>query len=593
MTGFLARQAKHVVAVEGSVRRARVAATRHQHHSNVAIVACSLEHFDTRFTFDAILVVGVLEYAAMFMDGDADAPGRFLRKLRGLLSENGRLILAIENQLGLKYLAGAPEDHTGRPYFGIEDRYLSGGIRTFGRHSLGTLLKDADLGAQEWFYPFPDYKLPDLIVADRALSEAKLDVSGLVSQVLARDRYRPETAVFSTALVWQTVSRNGLIGELANSFLVSAGPARDIGTPAQLVGDLAYIFSGHRSPPYRKMGRITRGSDGELAVEKRHMTSVAPEPNRLVRQVLTNERFYQGPLYMQRLLRICLGQMPDVPTLLQGFADWIAFLRSHATGKPGLEVLPEDFLDCSPFNLIETDQGLIYFDREWVALQPLNLVYVIFRGLWMSLKRLSTVLPLGSGPLILSVVTDIMDQLDLQADIDSLIAQEAALHAAISDSAVIDTMAQLREARFQRHFGDAALIWQEPFNASLVNAYRELSASYMRDVLGSTQGLPCQGQIDVVLALRGVGSIVQGWAYDAQSKRPASSISLVQGGAVIARAPVCLLRPDVAQAFGYMDQALGFTISVPESCGDLTPENTIIIAHGHGSAGNVGVLGWT
>ena len=37
-----------------------------------------------------------------------------LQRVRSLLKPEGKLIVAIENQLGLKYFAGAPEDHLGQ-----------------------------------------------------------------------------------------------------------------------------------------------------------------------------------------------------------------------------------------------------------------------------------------------------------------------------------------------------------------------------------------------------------------------------------------------------------------------------------------------
>lgn len=42
----------------------------------------------------------------------------FLKKIKQLLKPNGKLLIAIENQYGLKYWCGAREDHTGIPFEG-------------------------------------------------------------------------------------------------------------------------------------------------------------------------------------------------------------------------------------------------------------------------------------------------------------------------------------------------------------------------------------------------------------------------------------------------------------------------------------------
>ena len=41
----------------------------------------------------------------------------FLKEMGGYLKPEGKLLIAIENRLGLKYFAGAPEDHTDIHFF--------------------------------------------------------------------------------------------------------------------------------------------------------------------------------------------------------------------------------------------------------------------------------------------------------------------------------------------------------------------------------------------------------------------------------------------------------------------------------------------
>ena len=89
-----------------------------------------------------------------------------LAQARRLLAHNGVLLLAIENQLGLKYVSGYYEDHYGKPLVGIEDYLADRGVRTFGRGELSELLHAAGLAAMHWYYPFPDYKLPTSIYSD-------------------------------------------------------------------------------------------------------------------------------------------------------------------------------------------------------------------------------------------------------------------------------------------------------------------------------------------------------------------------------------------------------------------------------------------
>ena len=71
--------------------------------------------------YDYITLIGVLEYANMFISNVPDAAIELLKKCRKLLKSNGKIFIAIENRLGAKYFSGAVEDHVGVPWCGIEN----------------------------------------------------------------------------------------------------------------------------------------------------------------------------------------------------------------------------------------------------------------------------------------------------------------------------------------------------------------------------------------------------------------------------------------------------------------------------------------
>ena len=135
--------------------------------------------FVTEEKFDCITLIGVLEYSNLFIKGD-NPPLAMLNKAKQLLRPGGHIIIAIENKLGLKYLAGAPEDHSGVAFFGIENKYTKDTAITFGQRELRLLLQQAGLNGAQFFYPFPDYKLPVTIITDNGLKKPGFDVSGLL-----------------------------------------------------------------------------------------------------------------------------------------------------------------------------------------------------------------------------------------------------------------------------------------------------------------------------------------------------------------------------------------------------------------------------
>ncbi len=170
-TGAIARhvgeQGARVVALEGSPSRARACAARCRDLPNVDTVSGSLDAFlqsdiDAAGAFDVVLCIGVLEYNAG-PRGDAGAV-EFLRSLQRFLRPGGSLVVAIENQLGLKYLLGYAEDHHGLAYLGVEGYPAVTGARTFSRKRLGDLLAAAGLVEPRWLFPFPDYKVTRVVL---------------------------------------------------------------------------------------------------------------------------------------------------------------------------------------------------------------------------------------------------------------------------------------------------------------------------------------------------------------------------------------------------------------------------------------------
>lgn len=212
----------HIIALEGSERRALITRERCRDLDNVEVCVESFADFESETAFDLITLIGVLEYSPSFFSA-ADPVKDTLTKAFNLLSPNGVLIVAIENQLGLKYFNGCAEDHNGRAFFGINDQYLDGPVRTFGKKQLRLQLASSGFEAAHFFYPFPDYKLPQLMVREEAVSHNNLDIAYLIGQYPARDYSHSSYKLFRESRAWKLLSDNGLVPDLSNSFLVFAG----------------------------------------------------------------------------------------------------------------------------------------------------------------------------------------------------------------------------------------------------------------------------------------------------------------------------------------------------------------------------------
>ena len=216
LTGALTRKGGKVVSCELTLLRARINLERHKHEENLTIMVGDFSVLPVFEKFDYVVINGVLEYAAYMIKDQADPYVWMLERAKQFLKPNGKILIAIENRLGLKYFAGAPEDHIGNTFIGIDGYSSDSRIRTFDRNELQSLCNDSGMSISRWFYPYPDYKFPSEIFTDESVNRQE-PVSP--DEPLDHDR----VALFNERKAWKDFARNGVAGCFSNSFLVEVG----------------------------------------------------------------------------------------------------------------------------------------------------------------------------------------------------------------------------------------------------------------------------------------------------------------------------------------------------------------------------------
>lgn len=165
ISGFLCKKAKKVVGIELSKRRSLINAYRNSNCNNLEIMVGNFKDIVLEEKFDYVTLIGVLEYASLYMNSDNPYED-MLTRIKQYLKPGGKIIIAIENKMGLKYLNGAKEDHVGKRFVGMEDyRYITS-VRTFSKPELEAMLENCGIDKYSFYYPVPDYKLPDTVYSD-------------------------------------------------------------------------------------------------------------------------------------------------------------------------------------------------------------------------------------------------------------------------------------------------------------------------------------------------------------------------------------------------------------------------------------------
>ncbi len=280
ITGMLARKAKEVTCVELSKKRSMINAYRHKDRDNIVIHVGNFQDIEDTLDrdYDYIMLIGVLEYADSYIGGSAPQE-QFLKCLKGHLKEDGCIAVAIENRYGLKYFAGASEDHTGRYFDGIENYPERKGVRTFGIEGLRKTAKKAGFDKISEYYPYPDYKFTSMIFSPERLPEK----GELKTNICNYDRER--MLIFDEAKAYDGICEDGSFRTFSNSYLLLLNGE----------SDTAYVrYSSDRDPKYAISTRIC-GYEADKRVEKRALYKEGDEHiKKLLSNMETLKKQYDG-----------------------------------------------------------------------------------------------------------------------------------------------------------------------------------------------------------------------------------------------------------------------------------------------------------
>jgi len=240
ITGMLCDKVKNVTAVELSKKRAEAIQKRHKTRENLEVIVGNLNEIKFDKKFDYITLIDVLEYATLFTNG-SNPFVNFLTHIKSLLKEDGKLLIAIENKFGMKYFAGAVEDHDGIVYESITGCRNSKKMRIFGKVEMEKLLNNIGLINQKFYYPLPDYKLPNTIFSDNYLPNIH-NISTYLPYY-----YEKCNINFSEIEAYKEVIKNNNFHFFSNSFFIECSTNK-------LEDSVNFIsFSNYRKAKYRMM----------------------------------------------------------------------------------------------------------------------------------------------------------------------------------------------------------------------------------------------------------------------------------------------------------------------------------------------------
>ena len=406
VTGILCEKYGKVTCVDLSKKRSTINAYRNSGYDNLRIMVGNFEDVEFKEKFDVITLIGVFEYSIYYISSD-DPFVDMLKKCRSYLKDGGRLYIAIENKYGMKYFAGAKEDHTGRACDGIEGYHGVERVRTFSGYAMNAMLKAAGFTGVEFRYPVPDYKLPMEIYSDD-----RLPVPGDITHRSPNyDRERMDS--FDEVKVTDQICADGLFPDFANSFMITAYN----GVEKTQNGCLYAKFNTLRAPEYRVDTRIML-EDGRLyAVKSPSCSEAVSHIDVIEKNRQLAEDFYKtikpvgverrgNDLYFEYIngrpfgddcidyssaeiedicadlkahMDILMNDISDDHRCTFEITDEFRGCFGDVSIPEGTPALRKSNADMIFGNFLKTDEGIICIDYEWFMDFPVPEDYIRYR----------------------------------------------------------------------------------------------------------------------------------------------------------------------------------------------------------------------
>lgn len=337
---------------------------------------------------------------------------QFLQDARQLLNAEGKLLLGVENRLGIKNFCGERDPYTNGIFDGIEnykkalDTEKSKKGRLFAKNEIIELLEEAGWTDYQFYSVLPGLETPQLIYAEDYLPEENLAVRFFPIY------HHPETVFIEEERLYESLIKNGLFHILANSFFVECVKNNHFCEIKHMTASvnrgrekamLTILYKDHveKRPIYeegmRSLQKLSVHSE-ELRQRGIHTVDGVLEKNRYVMPYMHGEI---GICYFERLLRtnieLFLQELDRFREILLKSSEPVEMEDlNDRTGKERAgRLLKKGYFDLVPINCFVIEGEFVFFDQEFcIENYPANaLIYRTIDLLYISAPDLNMVYP--------------------------------------------------------------------------------------------------------------------------------------------------------------------------------------------------------
>lgn len=389
-TNMISLCSRSVTVLESDPYRAYMTKKRLQSLSNVKVrQQAALKYCEEcTETFDTV-IFAVDEQIDAFSDVSSYAI--VIKALKRLLKKEGKLLFAVPNRLGVRYLCGAPDPYTQIRFDGITEN--NSGLYRFDREGLLRMMDDVGFSYIKMYYPMSDHHYAQVIYSDDCRPGA--DVLERIHIYMGQ---KTERLLYECELVKQ-LAQNGVMHCFTNSFLVEAGdtPCNSViyaALSAERDRDRAFATNIYADGVVEKRSLYPNGQAGlhallqntqELSKRGIPVLPMEEKEGKVTMKHISAPSLSQ---YLQEAARKNVKLFTDCMDRLRAYildsSEQVSSeknsIRHLAPDADWGIILKKAYIEMIPVNSFWVDEDILFYDQEFTRENcPAN--YVLFRAL--------------------------------------------------------------------------------------------------------------------------------------------------------------------------------------------------------------------
>lgn len=348
--------------------------------------------------YDYITLIGTYAYAPLIIKKE-NPYVELLKILKQYLKENGKILLAIDNRMGIKYFSGAKSEYYSRLFEGLETKINQTKPNLLLKQELENFIKEAGFENYKFYYPLPDYTNTSSIFTDDFLPKSNH------SKIVYPLNYEIDSnVVFNEINVIKQICDMGEFTKFTNSYFVEISNLKN-------ENDIKFVnYNIFRKEKYQLI--LTMHNDKfekkpSNALSKIHVQQINNYINTLKslgfniletveNECIVSEYIKEKELDKKIIELILKGKIDEAYDEIRKWYNYIKTRLESSTIegqdifqryeleipyelKERMQFIKDGFIDLSFENVFCKD-GYLFYDQEWY-LENIPIEFILYRAI--------------------------------------------------------------------------------------------------------------------------------------------------------------------------------------------------------------------